>query len=49
MIVTIELDYPPHATTMYGDNAYYSGKHWAQRRTDADIASKRNFISVIIS
>ena len=36
MIVTIELDYPPHATTMYGDNAYYSGKHWAQRRTDAE-------------
>lgn len=36
MIVTIELDYPPHATTTYSDNKYYAGKHWAQRQKDAE-------------
>lgn len=36
MIVTIELDYPPHATTTFGDNKYYAGKHWAQRQKDAE-------------
>lgn len=35
--VTIELNYPPHATTLYGDNAYYTGKHWAQRKKDAEL------------
>ena len=33
--VTIELDYPPRATKLYGDNAYYAGKHWAVRDKDS--------------
>jgi len=35
MRVTITLDYPQNVS-QYGDNAYYSGKHWAQRKKDRD-------------
>ena len=33
--VTIRLPYPANVS-QYGDNAYYSGKHWAQRKKDRD-------------
>ena len=37
MIVTIIMDYPPNAARLYGDNAYYTGKHWARRKQDAEL------------
>jgi len=37
MTVTIELEYPPNATRLYSDNKYYAGKHWAQRKKDAEL------------
>ena len=33
--VTIRLPYPTNVS-QYGDNAYYSGKHWSQRKRDRD-------------
>ena len=33
--VTIRLPYPANVS-QYGDNAYYSGKHWSVRKRDRD-------------
>ena len=33
--ITIRLPYPAKVS-QYGDNAYYSGKHWSIRKRDSD-------------
>ena len=33
--ITIRLPYPAKVS-QYGDNAYYSGKHWSVRKRDSD-------------